>query len=295
MVGETDANELRKFCDDAKTVYDLADRAFNDVNTDEERIDAVKIACTAVAVTDVANNPDSTKDEQKIRIHLGSQLEKLWTRVPKIRAEVAALLGSRKGASLKSHLDSEDKRKNRVRSAVTVLVQAEAFAAIKGLDPIAAEYLGDDKIPEAVAALVRIGLFGGTTVAQLEELRRTADPHAFSAKELYVVAGFLGEPYQKPDDAFLCLPPPPPDEVAILLKLCSEVTGLGKLSGWADLETHRDPSKCAGIKVNAEGQITVLDIYQKGLSGSLPSEVGLLTALESFNCSGNELKGTCVL
>ena len=77
------------------------------------------------------------------------------------------------------------------------------------------------------------------------------------------------------------------DCLKILLALLSALVGLDKLGGWADLETHRDPSMCEGVEVNAEGQITELFIEEKGLSGSLPSEVGLLTALETFSCADN--------
>ena len=41
------------------------------------------------------------------------------------------------------------------------------------------------------------------------------------------------------------------------------------------------------------GRVTKLDIGMNRLSGSLPSEVGLLTALEQFDCTSNNLEGTC--
>ena len=39
------------------------------------------------------------------------------------------------------------------------------------------------------------------------------------------------------------------------------------------------------------GRVTKLDINSKGLSGSLPSEVGQLTALQDFRCYNNSLTG----
>jgi hypothetical protein len=147
-------------------------------------------------MTDVADDPDDDFDEANIRLELGSQLKKLWTGVPKIQQEVMAVLKSTGQSTL---LDIKAMREDRVRSTVCVLVQAEAFAASKGLDPIAKDFLAKDNIAEVVAAIIRTGLFGGkTTIAGLDQLRQDEHRHAFSAKELYVVAGFLGEEYEMP-------------------------------------------------------------------------------------------------
>jgi hypothetical protein len=315
---ETDQGRLGRFVQDAMVVYHTAHKAFNTVKTVPAKIRAVKIACIAIAATDVADSPDDTKDEQRIRNHLGCQIQKLWTRVPKVQQEVAASLGSTRSSALKGKLDVKAKREDRVRSAVSLLVQAESYCAVKGLRPIYEDFLGGNKIPEAVAALVRTGLFGGSTVAELDQLRRDADPRAFSAKELYVVAGFLGEPYQKPDDVKLFILSPAAEKAAeaakaaaaakaadedidVLLALRNALTGrdwlgnpktgLVTLGGWADLETHRDPSKCEGIQANKVGQVTKVDISSKGLSGVLPKEVGQLGALEVFKCSENKFTG----
>jgi hypothetical protein len=83
------------------------------------------------------------------------------------------------------------------------------------------------------------------------------------------------------------------DDVTALLALRDALVGLDKLRGWSGLETHRDPNKCEGVTVGTGGRVTKLDIGSKRLSGNLPSEVGLLTALETFRCSGNNLEGTC--
>jgi Leucine-rich repeat (LRR) protein len=88
-------------------------------------------------------------------------------------------------------------------------------------------------------------------------------------------------------------------DVTALLALRRALVGLNELEGWSDLETHRDPSTCKGVTVTG-GRVTELNINSKGLSGSLPSEVGLLTALERFDCSRNTISGrlpsfaTCV-
>ena len=97
---ETDQGRLGRFVQDAMVVYHTADKAFNTVKTVPAKIRAVKIACIAIAATDVADNPDDTKDEQRIRNHLGCQIQKLWTRVPKVQQEVAASLGSTRSSVL---------------------------------------------------------------------------------------------------------------------------------------------------------------------------------------------------
>jgi hypothetical protein len=84
------------------------------------------------------------------------------------------------------------------------------------------------------------------------------------------------------------------DDIDILLMLCRSITGLARLSGWADLAAHRDPSKCQGIQVSG-GRVTRLDINSSSLSGSLPREVGQLTALKYFSVYGNQLSGMSVM
>ena len=58
-------------------------------------------------------------------------------------------------------------------------------------------------------------------------------------------------------------------DIDALLALRNALTGLDKLPGWSDLDTHRDPSKCKGIEVNGGGRVTKLDICDSGLSGTL--------------------------
>jgi hypothetical protein len=57
-------------------------------------------------------------------------------------------------------------------------------------------------------------------------------------------------------------------DLEALLALSQALTGLDKLDGWSDLETHRDVRKCDGITVDKEsGRVTRLVLYDKGLSG----------------------------
>ena len=79
-------------------------------------------------------------------------------------------------------------------------------------------------------------------------------------------------------------------DVDALLAMLRTVKGLEKLDGWKDLASHRDASKCNGITVEG-GRVTKIDIHNKSLSGSLPSEVGQLTALQDFRCYDNSLTG----
>lgn len=55
-------------------------------------------------------------------------------------------------------------------------------------------------------------------------------------------------------------------DIDALLALRNALTGLDKLNGWADLPTHRDPSKCRGIQVEG-GRVTRLDVCDSRLSG----------------------------
>ena len=57
-------------------------------------------------------------------------------------------------------------------------------------------------------------------------------------------------------------------DLEALLALSQALTGLDKLEGWSDLETHRDVSRCEGIEVDKEsGRVTELDLHYMGLSG----------------------------
>jgi hypothetical protein len=58
-------------------------------------------------------------------------------------------------------------------------------------------------------------------------------------------------------------------DIDALLALRRALTGLDKLPGWSDLDTHRDPGKCKGVVINAGGRVTKLDICKSGLSGTL--------------------------
>ena len=79
-------------------------------------------------------------------------------------------------------------------------------------------------------------------------------------------------------------------DVDALLAMLGTVKGLEKLDGWKDLASHKDASKCKGITVNSE-RVIKIDISSKSLSGSLPSEIGQLTALRKFMCYYNRLTG----
>ena len=79
-------------------------------------------------------------------------------------------------------------------------------------------------------------------------------------------------------------------DVDALLAMLGTVKGLEKLDGWKDLASHRDVKKCKAITVEG-GRVTKINIDGKSLSGSLPSEVGQLTALREFRCYHNSLTG----
>jgi hypothetical protein len=291
---QSDVALRETFCTDCRTCYEAANKAFNSGLDDLDKILCVKVACAAIVMKDINDDPSSKTGAKLIRSSLGCQLQKLWDGVDKIREDIASILGeagmSEKGKSLASYLEASesqeeakelraflkncpckggakmtqrdfaagsdptftdkdvsnflhsrcapgkmqhirqqwekklteapgtprtardrmlnnmDSRKDRVRGAIGVLVQAEAFAAAKQLPPIAPEFLGATHLH--IGNLLRTGIFGeAKRIEQFEELRKQEHPHAFSARELYVVAGFLGEPYEKPDGKLLFASP----------------------------------------------------------------------------------------
>jgi hypothetical protein len=84
-------------------------------------------------------------------------------------------------------------------------------------------------------------------------------------------------------------------DLGALLALRRTVAGLARLPGWKDLETHSKLGKCKGITIDEGGRVTRVGLRSKGLSGTLPVEVGQLTALEHFSVYDNQLSGMCVL
>ena len=86
-----------------------------------------------------------------------------------------------------------------------------------------------------------------------------------------------------------------PGDLGALLALLRTVGGLAQLPGWKDLETHRDLGRCEGITIDEGGRVTRVGLRSKRLPGTLPVEVGQLTALEHFNVYNNQLSGMCVL
>ena len=53
-----------------------------------------------------------------------------------------------------------------------------------------------------------------------------------------------------------------------LIAIRNSNTSIAKLSGWDDLETHRDAGKCQGIELNSDGRVSTLDLSSKNLTGN---------------------------
>jgi hypothetical protein len=60
--------------------------------------------------------------------------------------------------------------------------------------------------------------------------------------------------------------------------------------GWATLEEHRDPNRCAGVDSDACGQITGVCLAASNLAGEIP-DLSALSSLTSLNLSQNRLTG----
>ena len=94
-----------------------------------------------------------------------------------------------------------------------------------------------------------------------------------------------------------------------LIAIRNSNTSIAKLSGWDDLETHRDAGQCEGIKLNSDGRVIKLNLANKNLTGngyiyqsirneeyyecigSIPSQLGNLTVLGTLNLRRSKLTG----
>jgi len=153
---------------------DLA-KAFHTVETREEKIRCVVIACTAL----VAKAEPGGHSAAIIRGDLGLQIHKLFA-LEFLQHDVASQLDE----THRNWLSFPKHRVSRLNSAVGALVHAEAFAAAHGLEPIMLEFL---PAPFSIKVLVATGVFGGkTTAGELEG--------QFSPKELCVLGGLCDAP-----------------------------------------------------------------------------------------------------
>ena len=77
-----------------------------------------------------------------------------------------------------------------------------------------------------------------------------------------------------------------------ILMVFYRATGGG--SAWTGNHWGSDQSigTWEGVITNAEGRVTRLSLYDKELSGSIPSSLGQLTKLEYLNLSENDLSGS---
>jgi hypothetical protein len=83
-------------------------------------------------------------------------------------------------------------------------------------------------------------------------------------------------------------------DMRALLAIRRNFTGIEKLTGWQDLAAHRDIARCqgeGGVTLNSNKQVTKIELYNMGLSGKIPPEIGLLSTLEVLGLSGNQHTG----
>jgi hypothetical protein len=59
--------------------------------------------------------------------------------------------------------------------------------------------------------------------------------------------------------------------------------------GWGTLEEHCDPSQCAGVTVDDDGEITKIKLGSSNLAGALPDSIGQLSSLKELHCGWNAI------
>jgi Leucine-rich repeat (LRR) protein len=85
------------------------------------------------------------------------------------------------------------------------------------------------------------------------------------------------------------LPKPASDRLALeaVFKSCGGA-GWERKGGWM---TDAALGEWAGVKVDAEGRVSKLDLYGNNLAGPLPSEIQQLSALRMLRLANNKLTG----
>eukprot|EP00752_Nemacystus_decipiens_P017123 g15339.t1 len=59
----------------------------------------------------------------------------------------------------------------------------------------------------------------------------------------------------------------------------------------ANWDTHTDLSKWYGVNVNDQGRVVLLSLFSNNLQGTIPKELGKLTAIQRLSLAGNQLSG----
>jgi Leucine-rich repeat (LRR) protein len=76
------------------------------------------------------------------------------------------------------------------------------------------------------------------------------------------------------------------DDAAVMAKLLAALSPVP--SGWS---ASTGPCQWTGVKCNINGRVTIIDLFSKNLSGTLPSNLGSLTYLTSLSLQGNYFSG----
>ena len=144
------------------------------METTEDKIRCIKIIVTANIATR-ACHPNAGRIETALKLALSDLLS-----LDRVLSDAKHQL-ERTGAAL----GFKETREARIRSVVLLVVHAEAFAAMNGLQPILST------LHYPMEALLKSGIFNGKTT--LMEFASENDENQFSDKELSILAGFLGE------------------------------------------------------------------------------------------------------
>jgi len=186
---------LKEFVSLADTCVHDANKAFNTVETPEQKIRAVVIACAAIQAKSV---DDGNRDQALIRSALGAQIRKLLL-LETVRRDIKNQFDELPTCKF---LDFPKERVSRLNSTVGVIVHAEVWAASHRLQPImTSEFVTH---PFSIKKLVETGLLNGAKSAnQLQELTEEDGTPAFSQEELCILGGFCDTPLPVVPDSSL--------------------------------------------------------------------------------------------
>jgi len=174
--------ELDRINEDCTHCRRLADIAYGEVGTPEEKIAAIKISSAAILFsTFTAANG---RDPRQVRIELKTEFNKLLD-IPEVRGDIKVQLREKT-----AWLSLEDARTARLKDVLHILVHAEKFAATNGLQPIMSAVPEDRRFD--TQSLIGTGLFDAKP---LGELPAESAFHNYTGAEKNVLAALCGQPW----------------------------------------------------------------------------------------------------
>mmetsp|Transcript_2867 Transcript_2867/g.3722 ORF Transcript_2867/g.3722 Transcript_2867/m.3722 type:complete len:509 (+) Transcript_2867:264-1790(+) len=175
-------SEVEKIVADAANCQILALEAFNTVDKLEKKIKAMQIYCCATVMTANFNG----REPSFVQSEVGTALNRLSLQ-DKFQRDISRHLNEGNIGYIGKKLDSRTKRANRLKAALYIFIQAEAYSAFHGLQPIMTKFI---EKPFSIKALVDTGIFGATTPEELQL--------EFSEKEMIVLSAFTNAQIEAP-------------------------------------------------------------------------------------------------